>query len=83
MATLDLGGVGGNGIRRHPDGSITISPPAAVAAAQAPRPNGELERPQPVAQVVINVPLSKLNDFMKLIEEWMTDEHWQHKEKGL
>jgi hypothetical protein len=83
VSGLDLGGYGGNGIHKDRDGNITISPPAAIAAAQAPRPNGELERPQPVAQVVINVPLSKLDSFMKLIEEWMTDEDWQLKQRGL
>jgi hypothetical protein len=83
VSPLNLGGYGGDGIRRDPDGSVTISPPAAIAAAQAPPPNGQLERPQAVAQVVINVPLSKLADFMKMMEEWMTDEDWQMKHKGL
>jgi hypothetical protein len=83
MGILNLGGYGGNGIRKDADGSITISPPAAIAAAQAPTPNGQPERAQPVAQVVINVPLSKLSEFMKLVEEWMTDEDWKHKQKGL
>jgi hypothetical protein len=83
VSELNLGGYGGNGIRKDADGSITISPPAAIAAGQAPVPNGQLERPQPVAQIVINVPLSKVNDFLKMIEEWMTDEDWQHKQRGL
>jgi hypothetical protein len=83
MSPLNLGGYGGDGIRKDADGNVTIYPPAAIAAAQAPTPNGQLERPQPVAQVVINVPLSKLSAFMKMMEEWMTDEDWQHKQKGL
>jgi hypothetical protein len=83
VSGLNLGGYGGNGIKRHPDGSITIGAPAAVAAAQAPVPDGQLEHPQPVAQIVINVPLSKVNDFLKMIEEWMTDEDWQHRQRGL
>jgi hypothetical protein len=80
---LKRGGYGGNGIRKDSDGNITIMPPAAIAAAQAPIPGSQLEHPQPVAQIVINVPLSKLGDFMKMIEEWMTDEDWQHKQAGL
>jgi hypothetical protein len=83
VSSLNLGGYGGNGIRKEPDGSITISPPAAIAAGQAPVPGGQLEKPQPVAQIVINVPLSKLSDFLKMVEEWMTDEDWLHKQEGL
>ena len=83
MRGLNLGGYGDNGIRRHPDGSITIAPPAAIAAGQAPPPQGQLEVPQPVAQIVINVPLSKLPAFLKMVEEWMTDEDWQHRQPGL
>lgn len=70
-----IGGIGG-GIKRHADGSITVGAPAAVAAAQAAPPNGQLEKPQPVAQITINVPLSKLPRFLKMVEEWMTDEDW-------
>jgi hypothetical protein len=83
---VNLGGFpvhNGDGVKRHSDGSITIQAPAAVAAAQATVPSDQLERPQPVAQVVINVPLSKLSNFLKMMEEWMTDEDWLHKQGGL
>lgn len=86
MSSLNLGGLpvaNGDGIKRHPDGSVTIAAPAAVAAAQSPIPGGQLEKPQPVAQVVINVPLSKLTAFLKMVEDWMTDEDWQHRQAGL
>lgn len=73
----------GQGVHREADGSITIRPPAAVAAAQAAPPGGQVMVPQPVAQVTINVPLSKVHDFMKMVEDWMTDEDWNHKHKGL
>lgn len=73
----------GGRIRRMADGSLIISPPAALAAGQAPPPAGQPERPQPVAQVVINVPLSKLSAFLDLVEEWMTDEVWAYRAPGL
>lgn len=77
-----LGGIGGE-IRRESNGDIKLMPPAAVAAAQAPPLGGQLEKPQPVAQVTINVPLSKLTAFMAMVEQWMTDEDWQHRQDGL
>lgn len=78
-----LGRVPEGEIRTMPDGSIKVGTPAAVAAAQAPPPAGQQGIHQPVAQVTINVPLSKLSAFMKMVEEWMTDEDWQKKQAGI
>jgi len=81
---LDIFTSPGGGITKGADGSITIMPPAALAVAQAPSPNGsKLVRPEMVAQVVINVPLSKLERFLRVVQEMLTEDEWRGPAEGL
>ena len=81
---LDIFTTAGGGITKGADGSIIISAPAAMAAAQAPSPNGsKLVRPEMVAQVVVNVPLSKLERFLRDVQEMLCDDEWRGPAEGL
>ena len=81
---MNLDAFGQHGVVKGPDGSITVRPPAAVAAAQAPTPNGsKLVKPEMVAQVVINVPLSKLERFLRDVQAMLTDDEWRGPGVGL
>lgn len=81
---MTLDEFGQYGIHKGADGSITVMPPAALAAAQAPAPNGsKLVKPEMVAQVVINVPLSKIERFLEDVQAMLTDDEWRGPGEGL
>ena len=70
------------GIRTAPNGDITVMPPAALGVAQAHVP-GDLRKAEMVAQVVINVPVSKIERFLQDVQAMLTDEEWRGPAEGL
>jgi hypothetical protein len=70
-------------IKKSPNGDITIMPPAALAASQALLPPEARGGKELIAQVVINVPLGKLERFLKDVQAMLTEDEWRGPGAGL
>ena len=70
-------------IHKSPNGDITIMPPAALAASQALVPPEARGGKELVAQVIVNVPLGKLERFLKDVQEMLTEDEWNGPGTGL
>ena len=70
-------------ISKSPNGDITIMPPPALAASQALIPPEARGGKELVAQVIINVPLGKLERFLKDVQAMLTEDEWRGPGAGL
>ena len=71
------------GVAKSSNGDIIIKPPAALAASQALLPPEARGGKELVAQVVINVPLGKLERFLRDVQAMLTDDEWRGPGTGL